>query len=218
MSLPRLECVAAAAAIRAGGPLPDPTAPEDYERVLRPIYGLAFGLAEAGLSGRATVPSELAWRAISGSRDGGRLRRATAKAAFGVGVPGSIWLLNRVLRAEFDADLSPAAISRSGIDAAAELARRLRAEATHTITGHTHRGGPEEGDAEWVVPGGGRLHNTGSWVYADAFHHPGRPPGPYWPGTVTWVEDEGAPRRVRLLLDRRREDLLAAVERVALAG
>jgi len=215
MSLPRLECLAAAAAIRAGGRLPDPTAPEDYERVLRPIYGLAFGLAEAGLSGRATMPSERAWHAISGGRNGGRLRRTATRAAFAAGVPGSVWLLNRMLRADFDADLSPAAISRSGVDAAAELNRRLRVEAAHTITGHTHRGGPEERDPEWRAPGGGRLHNTGSWVYADAFHHPGRPPGPYWPGTVTWVEDEGAPRRVRLLLDRRREDLLAAIGRVA---
>ena len=45
----------------------------------------------------------------------------------------------------------------------------------------------------------------------------GRPPGPYWPGTVTWVESEGQPRRTRLLLDRSREDLRAAVERTALS-
>ncbi len=83
------------------------------------------------------------------------------------------------------------------------------------ITGHTHRAGPGSSDREWTVPGGGRLHNTGSWVYADAFHHPGRPPGPYWPGTVTWVEDEGPPRRVNLLHEVPREELLAAVERLA---
>ncbi len=79
------------------------------------------------------------------------------------------------------------------------MTRRLQIDAAHTITGHTHRAGPEEGEAEWPLPGGGRLHNTGSWVFADAFHHPGAPPGPYWPGTVTWLEDEGPPRRVRLL-------------------
>src|SRR5436190_4550320 len=216
MSLPRLECVAAAAAMRAGGPLPDPAGPSDYERVLRPIYGLAFGLAEAGLSARATMPSERAWRAISGRhRNGGRTRQAAIKAAVAAGVPGSVWLLNRLFHADFAADLSPASIPRSGVDAAAELAGRLRVEAAHTITGHTHRGGPDEGDAEWEVQGGGRLHNTGSWVYADAFHHPGRPPGPYWPGTVTWVESEGQPRRTRLLPHRSREELPAAVERTA---
>lgn len=217
MSLPRLECVAAAAAMRAGGPLPDPAGPGDYERVLRPIYGLAFAIADVGLSARATMPSERAWRSISRHRDNGsRLREAAAKAAFAAGIPSSVRLLNRLFRAGFEADLSPAAISRSGIDAAVELARRLRLDAAHTITGHTHRAGPGEAEAEWQLPGGGRLHNTGSWVYADAFHHPGRPPGPYWPGTVTWVEDEGPPRRVRLLHDVPREDLRAAVERLCL--
>jgi len=217
MSLPRLECVAAAAAMRMGGSLPDPAAPDDYERVLRPIYGLAFGLAEVGLSGRASMPSERAWRAISdGGRNGRSVRRTAARAAIAAGVPSTVWLLNRLFRAGFDADLSPAAISHSGVDAAAELARRLRVEVAHTITGHTHRAGPGESDASWIVPGGGRLHNTGSWVYADAFHHPGRPPGPYWPGTVTWVEDEGPPRRVDLLHEVPRAELLAAVERLAI--
>jgi hypothetical protein len=216
MSLPRIECVAAAAIMRAGGRPPDPAAPADYERVLRPIYELAFGLAEAGLAEGATRPSERAWCSISGRRrNGGRARQATVKAAVAAGVPAGVWLLNRALRAGFEADLSPGSIARSGIAAATGMARRLRIEAAHTITGHTHRAGPEELEAEWALPGGGRLHNTGSWVYADAFHHPGAPPGPYWPGTVTWVEDEGPPRRVRLLNDQPREELRAAVARTS---
>jgi hypothetical protein len=213
MSLPRLECVAAAAVMRAASPPPDPAAPADYERILRPIYGFSFGLAEGGMRPGASRPSERAWRAFSGRRNGGRARKATVKAAYGAGVPATVWLLNRLFRASFDPDLSPASIARSGIDAATEMARRLRVEAAHTITGHTHRGGPEEQDSRWALPGGGQLHNTGSWVFADAFHHPGRPPGPYWPGTVTWVEDEGAPRRVRLLVGRQRAELREAVSR-----
>ncbi|HXS33258.1 MAG TPA: metallophosphoesterase [Solirubrobacterales bacterium] len=219
MSLPRLECVAAAAIMRAGGHPPDPATPADYERVLRPIYGLAFGLAEAGLARGATRPSERAWRSVSGRhRNGGRARQATLKAAAAAGVPASVWLLNRLFRADFDPDLSSASIARSGIDGAAEVVRRLRIDAAHTITGHTHRGGPWEGEEAWPLPGGGQLHNSGSWVYADAFHHPGSPPGPYWPGTVTWVEDEGPPRRVRLLSERSREELKAAVAHAATAG
>ena len=85
------------------------------------------------------------------------------------------------------------------------------------ITGHTHRAGPEAGEAEWLLPGGGRLHNTGSWIFASAFHHPGTPPSPYWPGTVTWLEDEGPPRRVRLLNERSREAMKATVARAALS-
>jgi hypothetical protein len=212
MSLPRLECVAAAASMRALGALPERPAPADYERVLRPVYGLTFGLAQGGVARRASRPSERAWRSIS-SRNGnrGRARRAAIRAA----VPAGIWSVNRLLRANFDTDLSAGSISHSGVAAATELAQRLEIQAAHTITGHTHRGGPGESDAEWVLPGGGRLHNTGSWVFASAFHHPGTPPGPYWPGTVTWLEDSGPPHRKRLLLERPRDALRAAVARLA---
>jgi len=214
MSLPRLECVAAAAVMRVGKGPPDPATPDDYERVLRPVYGLAFGLAQSGLSPGKSRPSERAWRSLSGRhRVSGRARRAAARAAVATGVPAGVWAVNRLLKADFDADLSAGAITRSGIDAATELARRVGVDGAHVITGHTHRAGPREDEAEWTLPGGGRLHNTGSWVFASAFHHPGTPPGPYWPGTVTWVEDEGPPRRVQLLTGHTRDDLRATVGR-----
>jgi UDP-2,3-diacylglucosamine pyrophosphatase LpxH len=216
MTLPRLECITAAAVMRASGPLPNPTAPADYERVLRPAYGFTFSLAQAGLARRATRPSERAWRTISRrNRARGRTRRAALRLAVGAGVPATIWSVNRLLRANFDADLSPAAITHSGIAAATEMAARLEVQASHVVTGHTHRGGPGEDEDEWRMPGGGRLHNTGSWVFASAFHHPGTPPSPYWPGTVTWLEDVGPPRRVRLLLEHPRDVLKATVRRPA---
>jgi hypothetical protein len=215
MTLPRLECLAAATVVRAFGELPMPTSPEDYERVLRPVYGLAFGLAQAGLAKRATRPTERAWRSIARrDRAPGRVRRAALKAAVGAGIPAAVWSLNRLLRADFSPDLSPAAISRSGIDAAIELAQRLRVEAAHVITGHTHRAGPRADEPEWELAGGGRLHNAGSWVFASAFHRPGRPPGPYWPGTVTWLEDEGPPRRVDLLRQRPGDELAAIADAI----
>jgi hypothetical protein len=200
MTLPRLECLAAAAAIRAFGPLPVPAGPADYERVLRPVYGLSFGMSQGKLSRQASRPTERIWNSIS-RRDGskGRARRAALRLAFGAGIPATVWTLNRLLRGDFSPDLSPTAISRSGIDAAAELVERLRLRTPHVITGHTHRAGPRPDDPEWELAGGGRLHNTGSWVFASAFHRPGRPPGPYWPGTVTWLEESGPPRRVELL-------------------
>ena len=207
MSLPRLECVAAAAMMRAFGPLPESAGPAEYERVLRPLYGLSFSLAQSNLAQRASRPSERAWRAIS-RRDGARpLRRKALRAAVAAAVPAGVWGVNRLLRSDFDPDLSGAAITRSGIDAATEMARRLGVGGCHVVTGHTHRGGPHADEGEWPLPGGGSLHNTGSWVFADAFHHPGRPPGPYWPGTVTWVEGEAAPRRIHLLMDHRHRDL-----------
>jgi hypothetical protein len=212
MRLPKLECIAAAVSMRSLR-LPERPGPADYERVLRPVYGLTFGLAQGGAAGRAARPSERVWKAIS-SRNGkgNRVRRAALRAA----VPASVWGINRLLRAEFDADFSTGSLSHSGIAAATDLMRRLEIRAAHTITGHTHRGGPAEADGEWVLPGGGRLHNTGSWIFASAFHHPGTPPGPYWPGTVTWLEDSGPPRREQLL-ERPGDELHATVARLAAA-
>jgi Calcineurin-like phosphoesterase len=215
MTLPRLECLAAATVARTFGALPNPAGPEDYERVLRPVYSLAFGLAQAGLAKRATRPTERAWRSISRrNQTPGRARRAALKAAVGAGIPAAVWSLNRLLRADFSPDLSSAAISRSGIEASIELAERLRIDAAHVITGHTHRAGPRADEAEWELASGCRLHNSGSWAFASAFHYPGRPPGPYWPGTVTWLEDEGPPRRVDLLTQRPGSELGAIADRI----
>jgi hypothetical protein len=93
------------------------------------------------------------------------------------------------------------------------MARRLGVDGGHVVTGHTHRGGPRPGEAPWPLPGGGQLHNTGNWIFSTAFHHPGTPPSPYWPGTVTWVEDEGPPRRVDLLRDRSHDEMIAMLRR-----
>ncbi len=188
--------------------------------MLQPIYGLSDGLVQTGVGRSRTIrrtrPSELAWQAIAErGRRNGRLRRAATRAAIAGGIPAGIWTLNRVFRSQFDADLSAVAITRSGIVAAVEMARRLGIDEAHVITGHTHRGGPYGDEAEWVLPGGGRLHNTGSWVFASAFHHPGTPPGPYWPGTVTWLEDKAPPRRVRLLEKHSHAEIGAIVERTA---
>jgi Calcineurin-like phosphoesterase superfamily domain len=210
MTLPRLECIAAAATMRTLRPLPERPGPADYERVLRPVYGLTYGLAQGGVARRAARPSERAYRAIAGGNGMPRWRRAALRAA----VPASVWGINRLLRAEFDASLDGPTISRNCIAAATELAERLRLGAAHVLTGHTHRGGPYE-DETWMLATGGHLHNTGSWVFATAFHHPGTPPGSYWPGTVTWLDDESPPRRTRLLLDRPRGELRTLVGRLA---
>jgi len=212
MSLPRIECIAAAVSMRAIGALPDQCAPADYERVLRPVYGLAYALAQGGVTRRITRPSERTWQTIA-DRNGNasRFRRSLFRA----GLPAGIRGLNRLLRAKFDASLSPASISRSGIDAASEMAGRLRVQATHLITGHTHRGGPGKSEAEWTLPAGGHLHNTGNWVFAAAFHRRDSRPSPFWPGTITWLDESGPPRRSRLLMDRTYDELAATAARLS---
>jgi UDP-2,3-diacylglucosamine pyrophosphatase LpxH len=209
MSLPRLECVAAAATMRTLRPLPARAGPADYERILQPIYGFTYGLAQGGSVWGRARPSERAWRTLA-SRNGtrGRIRRTALRAA----IPATVWTVNRLLRAEFDADLSPGAITRSGVAAASEMSARLCLPCAHVITGHTHRAGPEESEEAWSLPDGGLLHNTGSWVFASAFHHPGTPPGPYWPGTVTWLDEEGPPSREKLLSEYTRDELKETTE------
>jgi hypothetical protein len=216
LRLPRVECVAAAAVRRMTGDLPDPASPADYERILRPIYGLAFGAAQSmprRPRQREVGPSEAVWELLAGDRPGRsrgrRLKVRAARAAFPAVVAG----VNRLLRADFDSDISGEAIFRSAVEAATEMAHRLRVDGGHVITGHTHRGGPLPGEGPWRLPGGGELHNTGNWVFSTPLHRPGTPPNAYWPGTVTWVEDTGPPRRVQLLQDREHHQLVALAAR-----
>jgi hypothetical protein len=216
LRLPRAECVALAVAQRIAGPFPDPATPDDYERFLRPVYGLAFGAAQARprrVKPRALGPSEAAWEMLAADRpDRSRSRRLKARA-FRTAFPLAVAGVNRLLRADFDADISGAAIFRSGLEGATELAHRLGVDGGHVITGHTHRGGPRHGEAPWRLPGGGELHNTGNWVFSTPLHTPGEPPNSYWPGTVTWLEDTGPPRRVELLRDRTHAELVALAAR-----
>lgn len=216
LTLPRAECVAVALIRRLAGELPDEATPADYERLLRPIYGLSFGAAQSMRRRprpRDRGPSEAAWELLAGERpDRTRARRAkvrAVRAAFPLAVAG----VNRLLRADFDADISGAAIFRSGVAGATEMARRLGVDAGHVITGHTHRGGPRPEEGPWRLPGGGELHNTGNWVFSTPLHNPGEPPNSYWPGTVTWVEGSGPPRRVELLRDRTHHDMVTLVAR-----
>lgn len=210
LSLPRAECVVAAALVRVSGPLPNRATPNDYERVLRPLYGFAYGLAQVmPVKRRRNGPFEKAWEVLAGERAEISLRARAARAGFPLGIRA----LNGLLRAGFEPDVRPAAIFRSGVEAATEMAVRLGVDHVQVITGHTHRLGPLPEEPEWPLPRGGRLHNTGSWVFASAFHQPGTPPNCYWPGTVTWLEDDAAPRRVRLLQEHSHGRMTELIDR-----
>jgi len=216
LNLPRAECVAIATLVRLSRPIPAEARPEHYERVVRPLYGFFYGVAQArrGPAPRnQAAAAEAAWEVLAGEKSGlGRaqqLRFAAGRAAF----PVAVAAINRVLRSEFDADVSARAIFTGALAAATELATRLGVDGGHVINGHSHRAGPREEEAEWPLPGSGRLHNTGSWVFSSLFHHPGTPPNAYWPGTVTWVEDEGPPRRVQVLLGHSHGELTDVLTR-----
>jgi predicted phosphodiesterase len=211
LTLPRAECVAAATMVRLSKPLPSRATPNDYERVLRPLYGFAYGLAQVmPIRRRRNGPFEHAWEVLAGERrDGFKAKAARA------GFPWAIRGLNALLRSEFEPDVTSQAIFRSGVEAAGEMARRLGIDDVHVITGHTHRPGPLPGEPEWMLPSGGWLHNTGSWVFSSAFHQPGTPPNSYWPGTVTWLEGKDPPRRVQLLQDHSHEQMTELISRAS---
>jgi hypothetical protein len=212
LKLPRAECVAAALMARLGRPLPNPATPTDYERILRPLYGFAYGLAQVlPARRRRNGPFERAWEVLAGEERETTMRARAARAGFPLAIGG----LNSLLRADFEADVTPGAIFRTGVAAAGEMAARLGVDDVQVITGHTHRGGPLPTEAEWPLLRGGRLHNTGSWVFSSAFHHPGTPPNSYWPGTVTWLEDNDPPRRVQLLHSYSHEQMSDLIARAA---
>lgn len=216
LPVPRAECLAAATLLRLSRELPARAAAADYERVLRPIYGFAYGVAQARprrAARRRGKAAEVAWEVLAGERGGSSRRQQLNRTAVRAAFPALVWAVNRLLHADFDPDVSDRGIFRGGLAAATELATRLGVDGVHVLNGHTHRAGPLDGDGAWPLPSGGSLHNTGSWCFASAFHHPGTPPGPYWPGTVTWVEEEGPPRRTRLLMGRSHTDLIELIGR-----
>jgi hypothetical protein len=198
-TVPSFERLSAAALGRVlGDRADDISAPDDYEVVLAPIYALLDAVAARTPDGRGPShahASTRAWRALAG--DGDRpLRRWLLAGAFPLGV-GAI---NRAGIGPFRADVSGPELRRAGLRAMREVIARLRVDATHVIFGHTHRGGPLPADdpGDWTLPGGGRLWNTGSWVYERPWTSAG-PGGPYWPGGVVELDDAGPPRRAGLL-------------------
>src|SRR3954447_26796893 len=206
-TVPTFERLAAGAMARVFTGVPGGRAtPDDYERVLAPLYALQHSLAERVAPERATGPSSAsvgAWEMLSG--DGHRPWRGTLLAG---ALPIGVGLINRLGLGPVKADLSPAELRRSGVRATIEACHRLRVDAAHVICGHTHRAGPFSFDdaGEWTLEGGGRLTNSGCWVYEEIFVRDG-PASPYWPGCLVELDDEGPPRLVRALADAPAEEL-----------
>jgi len=200
-TVPSFERLAAGALGRVlGDRIEDISSPDDYEVVLAPLYALLDAIAVRAPDGRGPShanASTRAWRALAG--DGRRpLRRTLLAGAFPLGVGA----LNRAGVGPFRADLSGPELRRAGLRAMRAVVARLRIDARHVVFGHTHRAGPlpDDDPADWALPGGGALLNTGSWIHERAWTSAG-PGGPYWPGAAVELEDGGRPRPLRLLDD-----------------
>ena len=200
-TIPTFERLAAGAMARWAVSLPGERAtPDDYEAVLSPLYAWVHALTQrsehAMLSAGAGASSR-AWVALGGR--GRRLRPSTVALRAGFAV--TVAAINALGIGPVERDLSGGGLRRGYLRGFVEMLRRLDVRAPHVICGHSHRSGPWPGDdlAEWTTHAGGRLHNTGSWVYQPHFLSGDPGQSPYWPGTAILIEDDEPPRLVRLL-------------------
>jgi hypothetical protein len=200
-TLPTFERIGAGLMSRLIGGVPAPQAtPDDYEAVLAPIYAWIDATAERAAPGRTAAGSGSAVQAYRLLSGGGR-RPIAGRALAGL-FPLAVLGLNRLGLGPVRADLTGPELRRSALRGMAEAVVRLGIPARHVIFGHSHRAGPLAGDdaGEWRVPAGALLHNGGSWMFETHFlGGPDPRASPYWPGGVTVVDAEGAPRVERLL-------------------
>ncbi len=200
LTVPRVECLVAAAVERFGtriGP-EGPRTTDDYEAIVAPIYALSHAIAQNARAKPVTRRNNLSrhvWTLANG--DGGsrgdRLRGALVGRA---AIPAAVAAINATGLGPFSPELSGEELRRAGLVAMGEVAARLGVDGGHVIFGHTHRAGPlpADDDADWMLAGGGRLTNSGSWIDENVFVNGDGPANPYWPGRVAWVDDEGPPR------------------------
>jgi predicted phosphodiesterase len=191
LTVPRVESIFAHAVDRlvgANGPSPSVDA---YESAVAPVYAFSHAIAQsarptASIQGGNT--SREVWARASG---GG----AAGLALGGVAIPAAVAALNGLGIGHFRADISALELRRAGLRAMDRVVSDLGIGAAHVIFGHTHRAGPLPGEVEgWWLREGTRLHNTGSWILEKAFSATEGFANPYWPGRVTWLDDEGPPR------------------------
>ena len=210
-TVPALETLAARATegvLRRRGRLPDGV--DGYEAVLGPVYALLHELVQhvPGHASAGVGPSQRAYRVLTGEGP----RPLSHRLLGGVAFPAFVAAVNRIGLGPVSPDLSGPALRRAALRAMGEVARRLVPEAKHVIFGHTHRFGPLPTDdpAEWMAPGGARLHNSGSWIFEQTFLGAVDDGHPYWPGGAIRV-GEGV-EQLRLLTGRRRDELIGRPE------
>ncbi|MEX1142755.1 MAG: metallophosphoesterase [Thermoleophilaceae bacterium] len=205
LTVPRVECLLAAAVRRYGAGLgaDGPRAPDHYEAIVGPIYALANAIAQNARARPGTRRGSLSrrvWSAATARGDAGaRIRGALIGRA---AIPAAVAAINVAGFGPFTADLSATELRRAGLRAIGEVVDRLGIEADHVLFGHTHRAGPLDGELdEWLLPGGTRLTNTGSWIHEPVFVAGDGPSNPYWPGRVTLLTDTGPPELRNVLGD-----------------
>jgi hypothetical protein len=195
IQVPTFERLAAGVMAKVTGrPANEATGADDYESVLAPMYAWTYEVAQQvpprnGIGAHGV--SSRAWKMLAGGSGHSPMRQRAAM----VGFAGAVGLLNTAKLGPLRSDISPQALRRAGIDAAASAVAGLGLAEKHVLYGHTHRPGPLPGDdlAEWRISGGQQLWNTGSWVFEKHFLAKAPQGSPYWPGSAIEVIGEGEP-------------------------
>jgi hypothetical protein len=209
-TVPTFERLAAGAMARWIVRMPaDGARPDDYEAALAPLYAWMHALtqrSENAVVSAGAAASARAWVAMGGR---GRRRYPIRTMLLGAGFRIAVAGVNAVGLGPVEPDLTGAGLRRGYLNGIREALRRLDIRAPYVIWGHSHRSGPWPGDdlAEWTTHAGGRIHNTGSWVYQRHFLSAAANQSPYWPGTAVLIADSGPPELVRLLGDRGHQEL-----------
>ena len=210
MSVPTLETIAISAFARIEGHDPDELeTPDQYEAILAPIYALVY----ATVQGRPTTARPLAsgasvrmWGAMPPETND-LVARARSMALRRGLVPAAAAVLNAAGLGPFGTEMTGPALRRAGIAALCRMIERLQIDADWVIYGHTHRTGPLPGEGDWRAPTGARLMNCGSWTWAPQLAGGSAGQGPYWPGGMVMVDEDGPPRLVRVLADVPEEEM-----------
>src|SRR3954470_22635329 len=168
-TVPTFERIAAGTMARYVARLPaEKATPDDYEAALSPLYAWLHALtqrADHTLVSKGGGASSRSYRALTSERSPRALVLRT-------GYRGAVAGLNALGLGPLQPSLSPTALRRGYLQGIRAVLERLDlGDARHVIWGHSHRAGPWPGDdpGEWTMPGGTRIHNTGSWTYQPHF-------------------------------------------------
>jgi predicted phosphodiesterase len=172
--------------------------PDDYERILGPIYAWMLAISERGgpeLDGADGGGSSRVLRML---REGGLKGRSLQ-----VGVSGLAKLLELAGLGQLSGDVSGQALHLTELRGFGTALTNLGVDADYVLFGHTHRAGPLAGDDanEWLTPGGARLVNSGCWVQEGAAFMTAdeQAVSAYRAGFAIELDGEGPPRLVNLL-------------------
>ena len=177
-------------------PLGAMSAPEDYERVLAPVYAWMYAIAQSGPRDAAAAENGGQVRLLARVRNA----RWPQSLVLETGVRGLVAALSRAGLGPLTGDLSDAQLRRASLIGYGQVLAVLGLAPRYALFGHSHRAGPLAHDlaSEWVTPAGAALVNTGCWVNEHfGYEHAGE--NPYRPGYAVWLDDDGPPRLVNLL-------------------